>query len=50
MIKVGRQNLITDVPGIKVGNFHDQRIRSGVTVKKDKNLLFVDQAMKLTEN
>ena len=32
MIKVGRQNLITDVPGIKVGNFHDQNIRSGVTV------------------
>jgi len=32
MIKVGKQNLITDVPGIRVGNIHDQKIRSGVTV------------------
>ncbi len=32
MIKVGKQNLITDVPGIKVGNCHDEKIRTGVTV------------------
>lgn len=32
MIKVGRQNLITDVPGIQVGNVHDPVIRTGVTV------------------
>ncbi|MCP4020578.1 MAG: P1 family peptidase [Desulfobacteraceae bacterium] len=32
MIRVGKQNLITDVPGIKVGNFHDEKIRTGVTV------------------
>jgi L-aminopeptidase/D-esterase-like protein len=38
MIKVGRQNLITDVPGIRVGNFHDQKIRSGVTVITDAAL------------
>ena len=32
MIKVGTQNLITDVPGIQVGNVHDEAIRTGVTV------------------
>ncbi|MCP4749552.1 MAG: P1 family peptidase [Proteobacteria bacterium] len=32
MIKVGKRNLITDVPGILVGNSHDEKIRSGVTV------------------
>ena len=32
MIKVGKQNLITDVPGIKVGNSQDETIRTGVTV------------------
>ncbi len=32
MIKVGKQNLITDVPGIKVGNSQDEKIRTGVTV------------------
>ena len=32
MIKVGKQNLITDVPGIKVGNSYDETIRTGVTV------------------
>ncbi|MBU2513153.1 P1 family peptidase [bacterium] len=34
MIRVGNQNLITDVPGIKVGNIHDDKVRSGVTVIK----------------
>jgi L-aminopeptidase/D-esterase-like protein len=29
---VGPRNLITDVPGIRVGNAHDARIASGVTV------------------
>ena len=28
----GRHNLITDVPGLKVGNAHDARIKSGTTV------------------
>lgn len=32
MIKVGKQNLITDVPGIQVGNIQDEKIRTGVTV------------------
>lgn len=32
MIKVGKKNLITDVPGIKVGNAQDEKIRTGVTV------------------
>ncbi|RLB89914.1 MAG: peptidase T4 [Deltaproteobacteria bacterium] len=32
MIKVGKQNLITDVPGIQVGNVQDELIRTGVTV------------------
>lgn len=27
-----QRNLITDVPGLKVGNAHDERLRSGVTV------------------
>ncbi|MEP3247665.1 MAG: P1 family peptidase [Sneathiella sp.] len=31
MIRPGAQNLITDVDGIKVGNIHDERVRSGVT-------------------
>lgn len=32
MIRVGKNNLITDVPGIQVGNFQDEAIRTGVTV------------------
>lgn len=32
VIKVGKQNLITDVPGIQVGNSRDEKIRTGVTV------------------
>ena len=32
MIAVGKHNAITDVDGIRVGNAHDARIRSGVTV------------------
>mgnify|MGYP002725605446 CR=1 FL=1 len=32
MIKTGIKNLITDVPGIQVGNAHDETIRTGVTV------------------
>ena len=32
MIAVGQHNAITDVDGIRVGNVHDGRIRSGVTV------------------
>ncbi len=28
----GLHNLITDVPGIRVGNAHDERVRSGVSV------------------
>jgi L-aminopeptidase/D-esterase-like protein len=32
MIKVGKKNLITDVPGIRVGNVQDKVIRTGVTV------------------
>ncbi len=34
MIKIGEKNLITDVPGIKVGNVQDEDLRSGVTVVK----------------
>ena len=34
MIKTGKKNLITDVPGIKVGNAQDEKLRSGVTVVK----------------
>jgi L-aminopeptidase/D-esterase-like protein len=29
---IGPRNLITDVPGLKVGNAHDERLASGVTV------------------
>ncbi len=29
---IGPKNLITDVPGLLVGNAHDGRIASGVTV------------------
>jgi L-aminopeptidase/D-esterase-like protein len=29
---IGPRNLITDVPGIRVGNAHDERLGSGVTV------------------
>ena len=32
MFKPGTNNLITDVPGIQVGNSHDTELRSGVTV------------------
>lgn len=31
-MRPGKQNLITDVPGLRVGNAHDDRLRSGVTV------------------
>jgi len=34
MIKTGKKNLITDVPGIKVGNAQNEDLRSGVTVVK----------------
>lgn len=34
MIKAGKTNLITDVPGIQVGNVQDEKLRSGVTVIK----------------
>lgn len=34
MIRTGDKNLITDVPGIHIGNTHDEKIRSGVTVIK----------------
>src|SRR5262245_20694914 len=32
MVRPGKRNLITDVPGIKVGQAEDARARSGVTV------------------
>lgn len=32
IVKTGPANLITDVPGLKVGNAHDQRFATGVTV------------------
>lgn len=32
MTKAGSRNLITDVPGLKVGQAHDEALRSGVTV------------------
>ncbi|MCO6390513.1 peptidase T4 [Aliihoeflea aestuarii] len=32
MFKTGPRNLITDVAGLKVGNFHDAALKSGVTV------------------
>jgi L-aminopeptidase/D-esterase-like protein len=32
MVRPGKRNLITDVPGIKVGQAGDERARSGVTV------------------
>ncbi|MGH1479743.1 MAG: P1 family peptidase [Geminicoccales bacterium] len=32
MIRVGQKNLLTDVPGILVGNSEDQAVQSGVTV------------------
>ena len=32
MIKTGKTNLITDVPGIQVGNAQNENLRSGVTV------------------
>ncbi|GAA0582689.1 P1 family peptidase [Rhizomicrobium electricum] len=32
MIRKGERNLITDVPGLKVGNAEDHKIRTGVTV------------------
>ena len=32
MITVGKKNLITDVPGIRVGNSQDAAVRTGVTV------------------
>lgn len=34
MVRTGKRNLITDVEGIKVGNAHDDSVRSGVTVIK----------------
>lgn len=33
-IKTGNTNLITDVPGIQIGNAQDDKLRSGVTVIK----------------
>ncbi|HEX5600348.1 MAG TPA: peptidase T4, partial [Hyphomicrobiaceae bacterium] len=27
----GPRNLITDIPGLRVGNAHDERVLSGVT-------------------
>ena len=32
MVRVGARNLITDVPGIRVGQAHDEPARTGVTV------------------
>lgn len=32
MLRVGKRNLITDVPGLRVGNASDGRLKSGVTV------------------
>ncbi len=32
MVATGPRNLITDVPGLRVGNAQDERLRSGVTV------------------
>ena len=32
MFRHGPRNLITDVDGLLVGNAHDQRLKSGVTV------------------
>ena len=32
MTKTDLRNLITDVPGLRVGNAHDEKLRSGVTV------------------
>ena len=32
MVRPGKRNLITDVPGLKVGQAQDLRVRSGVTV------------------
>ena len=32
MIAPGRRNLITDVPGLRVGNASDPRLKSGTTV------------------
>tara|TARA_B100000963_G_C22523898_1_gene624364 strand:- start:86 stop:1090 length:1005 start_codon:yes stop_codon:yes gene_type:complete len=34
MMQPGPKNLITDVPGILVGNSHDKKIKTGVTVLK----------------
>lgn len=34
MIRTGEKNLVTDVPGITVGNSEDHHLRSGVTVIK----------------
>lgn len=31
MVRTGSKNLITDVAGLKVGNAHDERLKSGVT-------------------
>ncbi len=32
MIRTGKENLITDVPGILVGNAEDSKVNSGVSV------------------
>ena len=44
MIRVGKRSLLTDVPGILVGNAEDQRARSGVTVvlPEDRAVAAVD--------
>ncbi|NNC35877.1 MAG: peptidase S58 family protein [Acidimicrobiales bacterium] len=39
-IQTGRQNLLTDVAGLKIGQAHDERVRTGVTV------LLPDEPMK----
>ena len=45
-MKLGSKNLITDVPGIKVGNASDYALRSGTTVlSSDKNMTASYQVM-----
>ena len=46
MMKPGSRNLITDVPGIRVGNASDYTLRSGTTVlSSDKNMTASYQVM-----
>ena len=45
-MKLGSKNLITDVPGIRVGNASDYALRSGTTVlSSDKNMTASYQVM-----